>query len=272
MRIMTYNIHGWKGMDGQVDLARLARVIARADVDIVGLNEVFHPFVPPGEKRPALEQLADDLGLAYAFGPALMPQFAFAPQSSYGNAVLARRPLLAHASHHLIPVVGHEQRGLLEARILLSDERTALTVYVTHLDHRSEQVRGQQLSALLQWTGRDRALPHLLMGDFNALSPNDYTGQPEALEGLRHQAQLSRLVAEGTHVVPRILKARYVDACAHCAGGKEPSFPTQEPLVRIDYVFVSQPLAHAIVSCGRWAVPEAALASDHYPVVVELAL
>lgn len=270
MRVLTYNVHGWQGLDGTIDIERLARIIASSQASLVALNEVYHPLVPPGASRPALDQLAADLGMAYAFGVALTPQFAFAPSSAYGNALLTRLPLLAHAGHHLTPVAGREQRGLLEVRVLLPDGRTPFSVYVTHLDHRSEEARMQQLRAVLQWTGRDRDRPHLLMGDFNALAPGDYEGRPGELEDLREQPDLARLAAEGLQVIPRLLRARYSDTGGH--GGSRVTFRNPSPRVRIDYIFASQPLAPAVQGAGVWQTADTALASDHLPAWADLAI
>ena len=66
VRVLTYNIHGWRDAHGQIDVARLARIIQASQADIVALNEVFHPLVPPGETRPALDLLAEALGMSYA--------------------------------------------------------------------------------------------------------------------------------------------------------------------------------------------------------------
>ncbi len=96
--------------------------------------------------------------MEFAFGVALTPQFAFAPLASYGNALLTRYPVLAHAGHHLTPIEGHEQRGLLEMRVLLPDGRTPFSVYVTHLDHLSEAVRVQPAWGCL-FSGRPRPGP-----------------------------------------------------------------------------------------------------------------
>lgn len=272
MRLLTYNIHGWKGDDGRIDLARLERIIRDSRADVVGLNEVFHPLAPPGESRAALDLLAESLGMTYAFGVSLTPQFAFAPLASYGNAVLTRYPLLAHASHHLTPVDGHEQRGLLEARVLLPDGRTPLSIYVTHLDQRSEPVRLTQLAAALQWTTRDRTRPHVLMGDFNALSPADYAARPGDLADLQAEEFARHLVFDGLQVLPRVLKARYEDACAQEGGEPAPTFPARQPRIRIDYIFLSHPLAPALRTCRRWQTDETAAASDHLPVVAEIDL
>jgi endonuclease/exonuclease/phosphatase family metal-dependent hydrolase len=267
VRILTYNIHGWRDAGRQINVARLARIIEASQADIVALNEVFHPLVPPGETRPALDLLADALGMAAAFGVALTPQLAFAPLALYGNALLTRYPLLAHAGHHLTPVAGHEQRGLLEARVLLPDGRTPFSVYVTHLDHLSEAVRVQQLSAMAQWTVRDRDRPHLLLGDFNALAPGDFAGDPAALDALRASAEFGRLAGQGMEVVPRLLRRGYVDAQASSAA---PTFPADNPVVRIDYIWASGPLAPALRWCQPWITEETAVASDHLPVLAEI--
>lgn len=269
MRVLTYNIHGWRDAGGQIDAARLARIIRASRADIVALNEVFHPLTPPGQTRPALDLLADELGMTAAFGVALTPQFAFAPLASYGNALLTRYPLLAHAGHHLTFIEGHEQRGLLEARVLLPDGRTPFSVYVTHLDHLSEAVRVQQVSAMAQWTVRDRERPHLLLGDFNTLAPSDFAADPAALHALRASAAFGRLAGEGMEVVPRLLRRGYVDAQAASAA---PTFPADDPVVRIDYIWAAAPLAPALRWCRRWTTEDTAVASDHLPVLAEFEL
>lgn len=271
MRVLTYNIHGWRGVDGQIDVRRLARIIHASAADVVGLNEVYHPLVPPGENRAALDSLAAALNMDVAFGVALTPQFAFAPLASYGNALLTRYPLLAHAGHHLTPVDGHEQRGLLEARILLPDGRTPFSVYVTHLDHRREAVRLTQLMAALQWTTRDRGRPHLLLGDLNAVAPGDYEARPEERAALAATEPLAHLAEDEPQVVPRLLRSHYVDAGA-AGGNPEPSFPAHDPWVRIDHVFASAALAPRLRWCRVWATEETAVASDHLPVLAEFDL
>ena len=273
MRVLTYNIHGWRDEEGLVDVARLMRIIQASQADMVALNEVFHPLLPPGESRPALDLLADGLGMSYAFGVALTPQFAFAPLACYGNALLTRQPLLAHAGHHLTPVEGHEQRGLLEARVLLPGGKATLSVYVTHLDHRSEAVRVQQLAAALSWTTRDRARPHLLLGDFNALAPGDYAERPAALEAVAASDGFAHMVRDEMQVVPRLLRRGYVDAQASSvASMNDPTFPAGQPQVRIDYIWLSNPLAPALVWCRPWTTNETAVASDHLPVLAEIDL
>lgn len=274
LRVLTYNIHGWRNASGAVDVAALARIIQASGADIVALNEVFHPLETSDGSQAALDELSALLGMTCAFGVALMPQFAFAPLASYGNALLARLPILAHAGHHLTPVEGHEQRGLLEARLLLPDGKATLSVYVTHLDHKSEAARLQQLAAVFQWTTRDRSRPHLLLGDFNALSAADFEGQPDVLDALRSHDQFRHMVADGTDVTARLHRRGYVDAAASqpVADGPQPTYPAHDPLARIDYIWASTPLAPRIRRCGVWQTGETATTSDHLPVLAEIDL
>lgn len=98
-------------------------------------------------------------------------------------------------------LAGKEQRGLLEGRILLPDGQT-FTVYVTHLDHTSETARMVQLRIARTWLVRDRNRPHLVMGDFNAVSRWEWpdearrtarsTGAPGRQSGWRRQRPAGR--------------------------------------------------------------------------------
>ena len=75
MKVLTYNVHGWLTPDGgAANVDRLTAVIAATGADLVGLNEVFHPWRTP--VGPALEVLADSLGMSYAFGPTLPAESA----------------------------------------------------------------------------------------------------------------------------------------------------------------------------------------------------
>ena len=271
MRLLTYNIHYWEGTDGVTDVERTLAVIQASGADIVGLNEVYHPAKLKGLDVPALEHMATRLGMHFIFGQAHTFTFAFnRPGRSFGNALLSRWPILASAAHHLTPVSGHEQRGMLEARILLPDGQRTLTVYVAHLDHADEVVRLTQAQAMLTWTGRDRNRAHVVMGDFNTYNPDDYA-TPERQAALRQTVEGVGLEVYEAKVLPRLLKAGYVDAWTLAGAGPAPTCCNEpDPLFRIDYVLVSQPLATSVRSCRRWDAAPASVASDHLPVLVEL--
>lgn len=277
MRVLTFNIHGWRTRSGAPNWQQVAEVISASGADIVGLNEVYHPFASPDggnshSLAPLLDRVADALGMYAVFGPCLRwPATDEMPEKSYGNGLLSRWPVIASAAHHLTPVADKEQRGLLEGRILLPDGRN-FTAYVTHLDHTDEEARLVQLRALRTWTVRDRNRPHLVMGDFNAVSAWDFAGRRDDLLRLvaDHPPSGPLLEESGMRVIAQMEKAGYVDAM-RAAGevGQGTFIPAAVPL-RIDYIFLSQPLAPALHVVQVWLEEAGQEASDHRPVLVEL--
>ena len=279
MRILTFNIHGWRTIDGTPDLDRVAAVLTATGADIIGLNEVRYPRAVAGSDRPALELLAERLGMHFVFGPCLRwPAQDDMPSEAFGNALLSRWPIIASSAHHLTPkgedqqglLAGKEQRGLLEGRILLPSQRT-LTVYVTHLDHSDEAVRAIQLRVARTWLGRDRNRPHLLMGDFNTVSLWDYAGREHEVDALTAVDHGPRLAcgAKGLQVVAQLEKAGYVDAYRRFGAPGERTFLPGTAALRVDYIFLSAPLADACTACV--IVQDADGVSDHRPVLATLA-
>lgn len=267
MKVLTYNVHGWIAPDGGLNVDRVAEVIRRADADVVGLNEVFHPL--PAGDLPALARLAQQLDMQFAFGPT-QPSDPHPNHPPYGNALLSRWPIMAHAAHHLMPAVSYGKRGLLEARILLPAGRQ-LTIYVTHLDHRSEEARMGQWASADTWLGRDRGRLHLALGDFNALAEADYAA-PGALEQLRAYQEAQGWPVPAFDLIGRALKSGYVDAfvAAGGAAAKGATWPAQAPERRIDYIFLPRAFADALRSCAPLTGPLVAEASDHLPVLAEI--
>jgi endonuclease/exonuclease/phosphatase family metal-dependent hydrolase len=281
IKIVTYNIHGWRTADGKPNLDGVTDVLRTIDADIIGLNEVYYPRVVQGDARPALEALAARLGMHFVFGPCLRwPAEKNMPADAYGNALLSRWPIIASSAHHLTAkeedkegvLEGREQRGLLEGRILLPDERT-FTVYVTHLDHTSEAARMVQLRVARTWLVRDRNRPHLVMGDFNAISRWDWTEEHLAALRTRPTRQGGALAGEegkGPQVVEAMEKAGYVDLYRRFGEPGGVTFPTQDWPIRIDYCFASQSLAPMVTGCTIWTRSDGV--SDHRPVLAELTL
>ena len=276
MRVLTYNIHGWRTIAGHPNLDAVAQIIAASNADLVGLNEVYYPRAMPGTNEAALEALAARLGMHFVFGPCLRwPAQDNMPADAYGNALLSRWPILASAAHHLTPVPGREQRGLLEARMALPTGKP-FTAYVTHLDHRDEDARLVQLRALRTWTVRDRNRPHLIMGDFNAISLWDYGDEANATAKLAQSGHSPNVLNEdkgGPKVIAQMEKAGYVDAYASVGTPGTTTFLGGEhPAVRIDYIFVSESLAPALTAAQIWHEPPGQEASDHRPVLAEFDL
>ena len=267
MKLLTYNIHHWEGIDGRVDVARTAKVIRQSGADIAALNEVFHPALKESNSQPLLEVMARELNMTFVFGETLSfyPEAGF--PAPYGNALLTRYNILSTESHLMVDLPGREQRGFLRA-VLDTGHASPPTVYVTHLDHRHEDARLAQIKSMLQLITRYGNHPHLILGDLNALAPLDYDKSIEELAALEKSG---REVVSGGAVVSHLLQAGYVDAYAAAGSGPAKTWPAEKPQARIDYAFLSPEIAGRLVHCRRWETPASRQASDHYPVLLKLA-
>lgn len=160
LRIMTFNIHHGEGVDGRVDLDRVAKVIADARADIVGLQEVDRG-VARTASRDTLQELATRTGLRFAFGKTIDLQ-----GGAYGNALLSRFPIVSEGNRLLEPVGGGEQRGVLQTVLDVFGRR--VLVLTTHFDHRRDSAQRprsaeEMRNMVVQW-GEG---PVVMLGDFN---------------------------------------------------------------------------------------------------------
>ncbi len=252
IRIMTYNIHRWAGRDQRMDLERLAEVIAGAQADIVGLNEVLHPVTTALHTYAPLAQLAERLDMWYAFGPSGWLDYGPGWQGPVGNALLSRYPLADVANVLLPRLPSTKQRSLLSAT-LDTGPVAGLTAFVTHLDHAFEGTRLFQIRGVIRrMVQRTHGRPHFLMGDFNT-------------PGF--------LGARSRQIVPPVLHAMHVagyrDAFQAVGEGHGRTFPAHSPLVRIDFQFVPERWAPGLQRAQTVNLDLTHNASDHRPLLVE---
>lgn len=157
LKVFCWNIHHGRGMDGKIDLERIAAVIAAEEPDLVALQEVDRETGRSGGVDQAAA-LAGRLEMEAIFGEA-MPFSG----GGYGLAVLSRLPVEKHEVHRL-PGPG-EPRIALEVVVRRAGE--TLSFVSVHLDHQSEEARVAQARTLVEvLADRRRAI---LFGDLNDL-------------------------------------------------------------------------------------------------------
>jgi endonuclease/exonuclease/phosphatase family metal-dependent hydrolase len=243
LRLLTYNIR--YGGVGRV--APIARVINACAPDLVLLQEATRPAI--------VEELAAATG---------MPVWrAFERQSL---AFLSRRPIAA-ASWHRPRLSRH---AFIEVVPADADVRLfGLHLSAVHAAW-TERRRTFELQRLLRAIGRNESGFHLLAGDFNTLAPGellDIRALPRRLRALvwlsggRIKWRTIQLVLDAGYV--DMYRFRHFTEVGH-------TFPTWAPHVRLDYVFVPAPYAERVVACDVVRHADAALASDHFPVLAEL--
>jgi endonuclease/exonuclease/phosphatase family metal-dependent hydrolase len=230
LRVATYNIRFGFNLDGRFAARDQARLLRDLAPDVVLLNEVDRGWLATGG-HDALQIFADELGL-----PFLM--FAGSADEMWGNALLSRHPFPERASEDLPPGSDPMTRGQLVAVLDLGDE-LRVGVVGTHLSHVDDQgdTRLPQARAVAATVAvlRERQVPTVLMGDFNAAAGS--------AELTTFDRLVEDMLPEGTL-----------------------TYPSNEPTEHLDHVLASSEMRRAEV-----LVPEVTL-SDHRPVVVDLRL
>src|SRR5690348_11289696 len=96
LRLMTYNIRHGRGVDGRVDLGRIAEVVAEHAPDVVLLQEVDYGRFRSGIADQA-DVLARRLGLEARFAPCMDHD----DDGHYGIATLTRLPMVSSSKVEL---------------------------------------------------------------------------------------------------------------------------------------------------------------------------
>jgi exodeoxyribonuclease-3 len=244
-RLLTYNIcRGGTGRE-----AALAQVIESCHPDLVVLQEATSPAV--------VERLAAVTG---------MPQWGSRSGESLG--FLSRAPVAEHG--------WHRPRFSRHSFLEIDMAGTMGTIFGVHLSavHAAwtERRRAIELQSLMRGIRAEERGFHVLAGDFNTLAPGELLNVRKLPHRLRALVWLS-----GGRVrwrtIQLVLDAGYTDIYRRLHPDTPgQTFPTWDPHVRLDYVFAEQGHAERITSCEIVTHPAANAASDHFPLMAEIAV
>jgi exodeoxyribonuclease-3 len=240
LRLLTYNIR--RGGAGHE--AALAGVIRASKADIVVLQEATRPDV--------VERLAAESG---------MEQHASRRGESLG---FLSRWTVGHFAWHKPRISRH---AFLEIQLPASQVR----VFGVHLSavHAAwtERRRTVELRALLKGIAQHQHGFHVLTGDFNTLAPGELLDFRKLPRRLRALVWLSGGEVRW-RTIQIILDSGYVDgyrSLHHDSPGF--TFPTWDPHVRLDYLFLPSVHRPRLRWCEILDVPGAREASDHLPLL-----
>lgn len=232
LRVLSYNIHHGEGVDGRLDLERIAQLINDHQPDLVALQEVDRGATRT-ERRDLIAELARLTRMHFVFGKNIDHQ-----GGDYGNGILSRRPVAGFTNRHYRMLRDGEQRGLLAATIDLDGR--PLTFMSTHLDFRPDPA--ERLSNVAEIKAVVAQLPPQLV-----IVAGDFNDHPDG-------------------AVHRAMKEVFIDAWEQAGQGNGLTFSSTKPESRIDYVYVAGADGWQITR----AVVLASQASDHLPLLVEL--
>lgn len=235
LRVLSYNVHSCVGTDGQLSIRRIAKVIAKANPDVVALQEL-----DAGRRILGCDQ-------ADAIARELEMQFHFHPvcgehTQSFGNAILSRYPLKKIDAWHL-PALARsflfEPRGVLWVEVNFNGRpvqvlNTHLSVWVPELKKQILALRGMKGLAQAAEAG-----PAILCGDFN-FTPGSvfYKNLAESWEDVH----------------------RGLGVAGH-------TWISQWPVRRLDYILKKGNFSAEPVKLARTSLERSA--SDHLPVIAD---
>lgn len=277
LRVVTYNIKHGQGNDDcddeeaaegtpaavqcAVDLERTADIISSLEPDILAIQEVDRFWDRSGGVDQPTE-LVESLGMSACFGVNLNhePDGHADEPHQYGTATLTTFPILDCDNTFLPTTEGWEQRGLLETRVEIEGVGE-VAILNTHLQAGRQ---GQEEEAIRQRTEQaefiaDRIaeidVPVIFMGDLNA-EPDD--------------AELEPLRNPDLELQDAWEIARDEDEDQDPDGFTSPASPDEDAERRIDYIFISGDIE--VLSIDVPVSEDTRMASDHFPVVADLAL
>jgi exodeoxyribonuclease-3 len=244
LKLLSYNIRfGGGGRE-----SRLAEVIRAVSPDLVVFQEATDTRVIDGLAKAA--------------------EFPFwAAQRAHSIAYLSRVEIAYHEWHY----PAGAKHSFLEI-VLAGSEARIFGLHLSSMFSKwGERRRAREIRALLNGVARHQQGFHVLVGDFNTLAPG------EMLDVRRMPAWIRSLVWMSGRDIQRetikiMLNANYADGFRLLHPDvKGYTFPTWDPHLRLDYVFVPTSFADSLIGCEVITTPaEVAGASDHFPLLAQL--
>jgi endonuclease/exonuclease/phosphatase family metal-dependent hydrolase len=155
--VASYNVHQCVGLDGRLDVTRIARVLSDLNTQLIGLQEVG-THLQGTIISSQMEYLSRSTGLQAIAGMTLEQK-----TGPYGNVLLTGWRVLRSRVHDL-SVPGREPRGAIDAELDIAGQ--TVRVVVTHLGLRAAE-RRYQVRRLLEALSHGQHRCIIVLGDIN---------------------------------------------------------------------------------------------------------
>jgi endonuclease/exonuclease/phosphatase family metal-dependent hydrolase len=252
MRIAHYNIL----QGGQKRIKNISKVIKQIDPDICGILEAvgwqknIHTYRKLGEK------------MGYQFFNIAVANY------KHNIALFSKIPL------DIKIITSNVKYSILQATIKKGQLKNT-KIFFVHLSPVSEDARLLEIDELLKHTQTKNII---VMGDFNSLSEADSYDKEKLLKTFQ-KTNISKYGTTALHfeVIKKVEHSKLVDAAKYLKYPFTASAPTKSNVdvahatnLRIDYAFVSTNILKYLKKIEIFKSDEAEIASDHYPLVIEL--
>ena len=246
-RLLSYNIRfGGLGRE-----QALAETIVAAAPDLVVFQEATHPEV--------IERIAEATKFPF-----------WAARRNHSIGFLSRQQVDYHEWHY--------PAGARHSFLEIIPAGRKARIFGLHLSARfskwDERRRAREIRSLLDGIKRHQDGFHVLVGDFNTLAPGEVLELDKMPAWIRALIWISGRKLQ-RETIQLMLDAGYGDGYRMLNPEvKGYTFPTWDPHVRLDYVFVPRSFANRLGACDVICEPKERIqaASDHCPLVAELAM
>jgi endonuclease/exonuclease/phosphatase family metal-dependent hydrolase len=244
IKLLSYNIRfGGRGRE-----AHLTEVIRAVEPDLVVFQEAIDPRV--------IARLAKTT-----------PLHQWAAQPGHSIGYISRLEIVHHEWHY--------PAGSKHSFLEIVPAGVATRIFGLHLSaifsKWSEVRRTREIRTLLTAIEQHRTGMHLLVGDFNTLAPGEVLDTGRMPAWIRTLVWLSgRDIQRAT--IQLMLDAGYRDGFRTVHPLKTGyTFPTWDPHLRLDYVFLPHAFAHRLHGCEVITQPGIVdQASDHFPLLAHI--
>jgi exodeoxyribonuclease III len=243
-RLLSYNIRfGGLGRE-----QALAETIVAAAPDLVVFQEATHPEV--------IERIAEATKFPF-----------WAARRNHSIGFLSRQQVDYHEWHY--------PAGARHSFLEIIPAGTKARIFGLHLSARfskwDERRRTREIRSLLDGIKRHQDGFHVLVGDFNTLAPGEVLELDKMPAWIRALIWISGRKLQ-RETIQLMLDAGYGDGYRMLNPEvKGYTFPTWDPHVRLDYVFVPRTFANRLAVCDVICEPKERIqaASDHCPLVAD---
>jgi endonuclease/exonuclease/phosphatase family metal-dependent hydrolase len=230
LRIVTYNIHRCRGMDGRTLPYRAIDVLSGLQADVIALQEVLG--AGPNDSGHA-EEIGAALGMGW-----VMASVRHLRGRQFGNVVLSHFPIRQHYQYDLSWKTC-EPRCCQRVDLAIDDH--TLHLFNVHLGTAFRERRDQaEKLATIVHDRRIRA-PKVLLGDFNEWS-------------------------QGFATIALTEKLQAIDLSVHLR--RRRTYPGLLPFLHLDHIYYEGHVDIAGVEIPR--TRKSLIASDHLPFLAEL--
>ena len=234
LKVMTFNIHHGEGIDGKIDLERIAEIFSKNNIDLVALQEVDE-----GVERTFRIKELDTLSMLTKMQSYFSKNIEF-QGGEYGNGILSRFPILSKTNYHFKMIREGEQRGLLQTIVNLDGD--SLLFMTTHLDYRADDAeRVSNIDEIVAEVNKYPKMPVIICGDFN-------------------DTTMSRTYIKMTKY--------FSGVWSKIGNNREFTYPTASPEKKIDFIFYLNRKDEIHIEPIKISVLNSN-ASDHLPVFAE---